>query len=324
MGVGSFNKITKKWCNYQLEQWQRDSDITTNKIIDENLFWYFYCKSIFPNIFKVENLPQTVPQEKLFDTLWYGNSCLFSKIGNDLFALPYIFSGSSRNIYGDFINFQPMGFDGTKLPEVNANEILDPEKRNGVIVWLDLSRSIPFSTYVLYFGDKISNLQSQTDEFIEASKILYTMSGSPKDKLSIKNIYNDKSMNVGYVILDEKTKSQIDQGKFTPAPNTSILSNVLQVKQEYTSRLLAMLGISSSSSMKKERVQSAEIDVNDEHTQSYIMSMKTSLEKGLEDVNKCFGTNIKISLNNDFLEDLDQNFEEKSQNKGVSYDKSNI
>ena len=74
-------------------------------------------------------------------------------------------------------------------------------------------------------------------------------------------------------------------------------SDLIQYQQYLKSDLYNMLGLSSLNNMKKERMNSLEVQANDDNVYPFVDSMLSNRKQGFEMVNKLFNGNIQVDFN---------------------------
>ena len=79
--------------------------------------------------------------------------------------------------------------------------------------------------------------------------------------------------------------------------NSNTFSELINLNNYMYAQYLHSIGIKSNESSKKERLITAEIDDNDTECQINLNQMITSREKAVEKINRLFGTEIEVKVN---------------------------
>lgn len=122
----------------------------------------------------------------------------------------------------------------------------------------------------------------------------------------LKEMYDGKP----YKVITSTLANNIDIENKTNV-NSNTFSELINLNNYMYAQFLHSIGIKSNESAKKERLITAEIDENDTECQINLNQMLRCREKAVEKVNKLFGTNIKVKLN-----EILTNGEEKDDSQG--------
>ena len=259
--------------------------------------------------YSFDGLPETVNERVLKEALlFYGYAFFFEKNGS-LLALPGMPDGSGMNVYADFGGAYVYGANGFNehlsifLPGSDESSFLKQTlggtvTGKGVMV-RENPQMYPFINYAMYYAER----QSDTLRKIEVST---ANSASPyiivcKDsamKNTIISAMNDRDRNIP-VILTSGVFST-DAIQLMPF---DISADSIKVMSEtydwYSSHYRELCGTKNSTNIDKkgENLLNAEININDEYTNGQSTKTIETLQHGLDDVNKIFGTNITVHEN---------------------------
>lgn len=245
-----------------------------------------FCKT--QSMFLYHNLPESVPQNILEKFLqMYGFAC-FAKYNDEL----YIFQGGlggSPDVYNepttctvanpalqlskDFV----IDKDCIIVKNDSFNQGLTPiiEKYCSMLVENNIS------TLLATINTRITNIFAGGDEITKNSAEEY-----------LRNIIAGK---VGVIA----TNAFIDSLSINPASRAqdNTISNLITQNQYIKSCLLNDIGLSANTLLKKERLLNAEIAQSSDSLYPFIDDMLRCRRKGIEKVNKMFGTSIEVELN---------------------------
>ena len=96
-----------------------------------------------------------------------------------------------------------------------------------------------------------------------------------------------------------KTKSTINKPDlfFNNVKNTYIVDELQDSKDDIYNEFLTYIGIRNANTDKKERLNVDEVNVNNQCCQSHVYSWFYNVKKELDHVNKMFGLDIRVRLN---------------------------
>ena len=78
---------------------------------------------------------------------------------------------------------------------------------------------------------------------------------------------------------------------------TYIVDELQDSKDDIYNEFLTYIGINNANTDKKERLNVDEVNVNNQHCNSHVYSWLYNVKKEIDNVNKMFGLNIKVRLN---------------------------
>lgn len=260
--------------------------------------------------YEVEGLPETVSLRVLLQSLlWYGCAVFFEYM-DGLFCLPGAPTGNF-NIYGDpsaafvFSRGSSIGFDKQVelyIPGSDENSFLKktnyvdmPGKiRQGVIVWDNYIR-FPFIQVVLEYAQAISDSLRTLDVCRKNIKTPYIVIAEESIVPTVERYFKERDDNNEFII----SSGIFDAKKINMLPiaaNSDNLRACTSLIEWYESKFRELCGIDSNSQIDKkgENIIRAEVDINDDYTDLCVEKCIDSIQEGLDNVNKIFGTDIKV------------------------------
>lgn len=257
--------------------------------------------------YSFDGLPDTISERVLKESLlYYGTAFFFEKQGN-LLCLPGTPDGSGLNVYGDFGGAYVFGSNGFNerisvfLPGSDESGFL--KKTNGgtvtgkgVMVRENINM-YPFINYAIYYAER----QSDTLRKIEVAQ---SNAATPylivcKDaamKNTIVSTFNDRNRNMPAILLSGVFDTQSIE-LFPFDISADAIKTMSETYDWYCSHFRELCGTKNSTSIDKkgENLLNAEININDEYTDAQADKAVETIQKGLDDVNKIFGTNITVT-----------------------------
>lgn len=275
------------------------------------------------NLFKFENLPDTIDEKFLTTQLILNGQIGFFKDGDKLYALNG-HCGGEPNVY-----YRPTHF-------IVANPILGSkdlivEQRDGAQGTEGLDGVVVYLTQ--------SDRQSDRQRFGGLYRLIYQTAGLLADNISsmnasqingrvsqlwtvdndaeaftveeiLRDIYNGKP----YRVLTQNLIEKVGVLPAAQTGQTNTLINLIEAHQYILASFYNEIGIPSNWNMKRERVNTAETELMTGSLDVSIYSMEKSLKEGIERVNELFGTSISVRFNEEIKEDEASPEEELSSN----------
>lgn len=253
-----------------------------------------------------EGLPETLSKRVILQSLlWHAGVCFFEK-GGALFALPAAPSGE-YNIYGEPGTAEVYSLNGAFNEPVNLyihgsdenafiakTEGIKYGKGKGVMVWENEQR-FPFINSVMYYAFAISDAMRTLDVIKQNLKQPNVIVAEEAVVPTVKQYLKDREDNVDSVI----SSGVFDPKKVSIIPfdvNGTSLNDITSLIEWYENKFRELCGVDNNSQMDKkgENLIQAEVSVNDEYTDSNTEKATEVIQRGLDDVNKIFGTSIKV------------------------------
>ena len=181
----------------------------------------------------------------------------------------------------------------------------------------------------LGFSDILNDYAETLASFDKAIKVallnanvnLYSFAKDRKQAEEIKNAYAMATQGEPLVILDKGLEPDEREKLLTPLTNhdtTALIDRLLTSRRMVVNNFLTEIGINNANLSKKERLNSDEVNANDEEIVAVANVVLDNIKQGFDTANKIFGTNLSVELNEeDTEEDIDtinSKFEEVDTN----------
>lgn len=161
--------------------------------------------------------------------------------------------------------------------------------------------------YIVRTADLLQNIDTSIRSLLRTSRALLMITSK-----------NDETKNAAEIvlkkILDGETvgifKSDLlDSLNFTFAPTAANAQQLLaELKEQYQFMLAEFyhaIGINANYNLKRERLNTAEIDVNTDALFINIIDMLKCREAGVKDINRLYGTDISVRLGDEWQKERD-------------------
>lgn len=258
---------------------ERDFDFVHDLLND-------YWKNIAINIFEWKGLEEISPSltsEIIEETLFDKGSCLFFKDSNlGYMALP-VAPANKLNVYRKPTNFRAIGNNYTKEYDVD----------NSVLIKNNTLKKATFDI-VDYYTSKLADIELTKDLHRNAHKMPIVLECTEDTQLTAKNIFKKIHSNEP-VIFKNRTRGEGEVGVNVLNANVTYINDKLEDDyHNYEARILTALGLDNYVEDKKERVQSAEVESQQEYIISSFRASLNERKKACEAINKMFGLNLSV------------------------------
>lgn len=258
---------------------ERDFDFVHDLLND-------YWKNIAINIFEWKGLEEISPSltsEIIEETLFDKGSCLFFKDDNlGYMALP-VAPANQLNVYRKPTNFRAIGNNYTK--EYNVD--------NSVLIKNNTLKKATFDI-VDYYTSKLADIELTKDLHRNAHKMPLVLECTEDTQLTAKNIFKKIHSNEP-VIFKNRARGEGEVGVNVLNANVTYINDKLEDDyHNYEARILTALGLDNYVEDKKERVQSAEVESQQEYIISSFRASLNERKKACEVINKMFGLNLSV------------------------------
>ena len=258
---------------------ERDFDFVHDLLND-------YWKNIAINIFEWKGLEEISPSltsEIIEETLFDKGSCLFFKDSNlGYMALP-VAPANKLNVYRKPTNFRAIGNNYTK--EYNVD--------NSVLIKNNTLKKPTFDI-VDYYTSKLADIELTKDLHRNAHKTPLVLETTEDTLLTAKNIFKKIHANEP-VIFKNRTRGEGEVGVNVLNANVAYINDKLEDDyHNYEARILTALGLDNYVEDKKERVQSAEVESQQEYIISSFRASLNERKKACEAINKMFGLDLEV------------------------------
>ena len=241
------------------------------------------------SMFEWKNLPDTVDERYIEMQLFYNGSVVYfnDDVMGDL-CLSCIPSGR-MDVYGNPIT--RVAYSRYN----NYNKRLT--EKDSVIVWNNYIRTNSVLDVKMFAG-RLYNLDRIVDVNANAQKTPVLVQATPQQRLSLLNVYKEYDGNSPVIYGDKNLDINGLKCISTNAPY--VADKIYELKIQIWNEALTYLGISNINTQKKERLITDEVTRNQGGVVASRYSRLESRRKGVEKINKMFGTNIEVNNRDDF------------------------
>ena len=241
------------------------------------------------NMFKWENLPDTVDERFLelslcekgyclyFNDDIMGNLALTCKIGGelDVYRIP-----TRRIAYA---------VNGYQAERTN---------KDSVLIYNNYLHTPTMQTISLY-AERLTAIERAIDVNVNAQKTPIAILTDEKQKRTLEEIYRKYEGNAPVIIGAKNLDLNSVKAMTTGAPYVADKLNIL--KRQIWNEALTFFGIENANTEKRERLVSDEITSNLGGVQAQRYVMLNAREQAADKINRMFGTNINVKFRQDIL-----------------------
>lgn len=249
---------------------------------------YDYWRNIALSVFKwggldnINELTGTIIEEQLFDNGQSG----FTKDQALGFLCIKAKAGINRNVYGKPMEYLLTSDNGLYNETIKAEDMVLIKNNN-------LGK--PTAEMLRFYCEKLAEIEMTKQLNLNANKMPIVINTDENTILSDKNLFEQMRM-CKPVIFKNKGVGDMT-GKRVEIINSNapyILDKLEDDYNCYVAKILTLLGLDNYVEDKAERVQSAEVNANQEYI---IMSFKTMLDqrkKACDEINKKYGLSLSV------------------------------
>lgn len=240
-------------------------------------------------MFAYTGLPDTVDRAILEQYLQLYGYVVFFKYNNKLYFAKAGLTGNEKSPYNEpteaLVNVPALGINQRLTLNKNAVLVQNDDLRTGLLQYIKKSGTLLIENEITMllnsYNDRIQSLiTAGSDQSIAAANqylnnIINGNLGTIAENSFLKDI----------TVHNAQSTGKID------------FSDLIQYQQYLKSDLYNMLGLSSLNNMKKERMNSLEVQANDDNVYPFVDSMLSNRKQGFKMVNKLFNGNIQVDFN---------------------------
>ena len=240
-------------------------------------------------MFAYTGLPDTVDRVVLEKHLQLYGYVVFFKYNNKLYFTKAGLTGYEKSPYNEpteaLVNVPALGINQRLTLNKNAVLVQNDDLKTGILPYIKKSGTLLIENEITMllnsYNDRIQSLiTAGSDQSIAAANqylnnIINGNLGTIAENSFLKDI----------TVHNAQSTAKID------------FSDLIQYQQYLKSDLYNMLGLSSLNNMKKERMNSLEVQANDDNVYPFVDSMLSNRKQGFKMVNKLFNGNIQVDFN---------------------------
>jgi len=272
---------------------------TERDLMDKSYGEMTYIKQFFRmtnQMFKWINLPETIPARILEAYLqWYGQIC-FTEVEGKY----YVFFGGAGSTPNEY--YEPTEF-------IVANPYLNFNKSLKIGEECVLMRNDSYYMGLLPMMERhakqivendISILDAQWNMRIQSLIVANNDTAKKSADIYLEEIKKGKP---GIILNRSLMENGLETKPFASAGTSNGLSQLIEMHQYLKASLLGELGLNANFNMKRERINTAESELNQDALLPLVDDMLAMRKKACEEINAMYGLNIDVKKNSSWKEE---------------------
>lgn len=281
------------------------------------------------NLIVIDGIPENGDKEFIMQQLLLSGKVHCFKRAGQVYLLDG-HEGGQRDVYHrptEGITDNPiLGSVRTKIIGDNPTGVMVYLSPFDETLWVNPLRNGGISSLISYvailLADNISSINvAQMNSRVTAIATSEDSSEAISAENVLKEIYNGKP----YKVITSKLLKRFEVNPIATSVKSSVIGDLIECHQYIYSMFWNALGIDSPFNMKRERLNTAEVDQNIDKLKVPLETMLDSLNKGFQKCNENFGTSLVAKKNPKVFEisDVAKNDEESDEkNEPVSDESS--
>lgn len=278
------------------------SEFGVSNINKTQLTGYYYKMLLnrVINMFTWGNLPDTIDEQVMNFWLFITGRVVFTDFDEKLYALNGNYGGYPNEYYlpTEFVVSNPvlgnknvkLGVDGIVMFNSDTDKYPMQAMTGGLYPILTLTANM-LADCVVTISSALKNGRVQTAFLCKDDTVRIA------GEKVLKQLYNGNPA----VMIDDTILNCISPIKMTD--NTSvatILQQTVETYQFWLANFYNSIGVNANFNMKRERLNTAEVNINDSALFVNVINMLNNRQQALEKINKMFGTNITVEISEEW------------------------
>ena len=166
-----------------------------------------------------------------------------------------------------------------------------------------------FEPIVIQYAEKLASCDKDIDiSLMNANVTMSAEVSSKKEGEALKKAYEDATTGKPLIVMNNNILKGKPITTFMANPkNNFIAKDILDAKRTIINEFLTVIGIRNANYDKKERLNSQEVNENNDETKALISVVFDNLSDDIKRLNDLSGLNIKIKLRYDYDEEVVDN-----------------
>lgn len=247
-------------------------------------FYYNQLQLIARAIFEYKGLPEDIKEEYIERFLFEDGCCMFYKQKENGLMIARV-NKVKLNYYEEPTHLTPV------LPNYLSVETYKNDEEAILIKNNDMQ--IPTDEMVKLFAYRIADTTRSIDINVAAQKTPILIITTDKQKLTMKNVFNQYSGNEPVIFGDKS--GDIDNVSVLKTDAPIVFDKLQEYKNQLFNEFLTWLGINSNPNQdKKERQITDEVNANNEEVLMCFNTMFKQRKLACDKINDLFGTKISV------------------------------
>lgn len=267
--------------------------------------WREFLYSRIMNIFEYENVPEEIDLQSLKLFLFFRGKIVFYKIGDEYLIQPFDYTDKLNKYYiptnGRVVNpWLPTGHQNWEFNVEDEAIIYNSTPDVRKFALHSIVSDLIWKTANQLAENDISYYCIQRNHRLVA---IFTAE-SDKQKAECNRILDRLYEGYPDITMEEDLVSHIKVNPITMNSTRSSITELIEFQQYVLANFYHSFGINSNYNLKREQLNSNEIDVNKEVLRLNIDDMLKCREEGVSKINDKYGLDIRVHLNEEVYKAL--------------------
>lgn len=247
--------------------------------------YYNRLRMLALTMFEWENLPDSMSERYLEETLYYfGLACFCPEDNIGWLSLPCL-PCSQFNIYGEALKYRAYS---------NNTDFSRTYSRDDIILVYNNKQRIPTDLTIKLFARRLYEAERAIDVNIKAQKTPVLISCNEKQRLTLKQVYQKYDGNEPVIFGDKNLDISGITVLKTDAP--FVADKLIKYKQNIWSEALSFLGVNNTPYEKSAQLVSDEVNANNQMLMLSAETMLSMRKEACKNFNELTGSNIDCKL----------------------------
>lgn len=250
-----------------------------------NLNRYMLAKTL--SMFTYRGLPETIPQKDLELLLQTKGFAFFTMVEET----PYVFYGGQGGELDEYYSPTRININN---PALKFNEQLNINE-DGVLIKNDDMQMGLYPLLEQFHSLMVEN-QITLDMYSFNSRALKFFSASDDKTKESADLFIKKLKEGEFTVIGDNAMFDGVKTHTSNSSGSSSITELIEYQQYLKSSLYGELGINSPFNMKRERVNSGEVNQHEESLSIFVDNMKENRDEALKKINQKYGLNIRCEF----------------------------
>lgn len=311
--------MSKKKRSYRELPIPRNTQFNASMRANQTTYYFFFYRmcELYMNRLVWEGIPDSIDLPTLqYGLLFNGNVCYFN---DEVMGNLCLMGTPSKQV--DVYNYQ-IGYYIHTASGYNRHLRVSKfdQKRDGVVIYANMMRTadiIVIMDYAMRFAD----VWRASDVNIANQKTMKIIEATEAQRLTIENIIKDYQGGIPLIVTDKNLKLMNDEGiQVKDIVSPYVADKLFVYYNNLWNDFLTWAGFENANNQKRERLVEDEVNSNYGNIEIQRRSALVMPQKAAEEINKLFGTEIKVRFNSNLPTKLNMAFQDEEIEDGKIYD----
>lgn len=258
--------------------------------------YYDELLTLILTLFKWENLPTSCNERFLEKTLMFeGRAVLVNDSNLGILSLRALYDGSF-NVYEEPTSITANGLNYNKRFNIDECVLIRNTKMENSILAI-----------IENYAWRLTNIARTIDTNVNAQKTPVIVLCDEKQKLSLTNLIKKYDGNSPFIFGYKSLANALEQITTLDLNAPYVADKLTDLKNDIRNEIYTRFGINNSNTDKRERLNTDEVNSNNEQVAYMLESMLEERQKACKLANEMWGTNISVRKRVEVMNNADFN-----------------